>query len=589
MLRFIRKMLDLADEFSGKLKLAFVLSFIESLLSNAPIFATLFVFTRLLDGTLTTADAWLGAAALLAAIVFRCLLRRWFIALQSGTGYDICARERIGIGDRFKRFPMSYFTEGNIGNVSSAVSIDLLFIEEHGMGAMDRVVNGYVGLAIGCAMLLLIDWRIGLVSVALSAIAMLSLEKLQKVGKRHSRIRQEQQAALTSAVLEYVQGISVIKAFHMIGDKAQSLQETIRQTRDRAIDFENKFAPPSFRYQTWFSLLTALTIFMAACFSFYGTMNTAVMLMLFIYVFYMFLPIKSLAGLTSQIRVMEAGLERYERLKQTTIMDEDGRDVRLERFDVAFHNVSFAYEARDTLREISFTVPEKSMTALVGMSGSGKTTIANLIVRFWDVQQGEVKIGGVNVKELTCESLLRHISMVFQKVYLFHDTIFNNIRFGKPDATFEEVVEAAKKARCHEFIINLEDGYDTVVGEGGGSLSGGEKQRISIARAILKDAPIILLDEATASVDPDNERHIQAAINELVHNKTLIVIAHRLSTIRSADQILVMDDGKLVQKGTHEQLIRETGPYSHLWEKRQTARSWKIAARPESITETART
>jgi ATP-binding cassette subfamily B protein len=284
-----------------------------------------------------------------------------------------------------------------------------------------------------------------------------------------------------------------------------------------------------------------------------------------------------LATGAAMMRVMEAGLDRYEKLKEVPIIDADGRDIPLNSFDIAFEDVSFSYEDKETLRNITFAAKERSMTALVGASGSGKTTIANLIVRFWDAQKGKIKIGGVDVCEMTCDSLLRYVSMVFQRVFLFHDTIENNIRFGKPGATREEIIAAAKKARCHSFIEALPDGYDTVVGEGGSTLSGGEKQRISIARAILKDAPIVLLDEATASVDPDNEKYIQEAINELVRDKTLIIIAHRLSTIQRADQILVIDDGRIVERGTHDALLAKGGRYSNLWQRRQKAKSWKIA------------
>jgi ATP-binding cassette subfamily B protein len=575
-------MLTFAGPFAGRLKRAFALSFLESLFANAPIFIALYVFAGMINQSLTVTDAWLSAGIMAIALTIRILLRRQFLALQSGTAYEVSARERIAIGDRFKRFPMSHFTEGNLGNISSVISNDLLFIEEHGMNAMDKVINAHLSLVIGCVVVLLVDWRIGLTMLALSLMALLALNHLQRVGRTQSRIRQDQQAKLTTAVLEYAQGIAVIKSLNMADDKARTVKEAIQDTRDFAVGFEEAFTPPAFRFQTCLSLAIASTVFMTALFFNEGSLSMSIMLMLVIYVFYMFIPVQALSSLTGMIRVMEAGLDRYEKLKDIDTLDSDSEDINLDRHDVVFNHVTFSYGEQTTLTDISFHVPENSKTALVGVSGSGKTTIANLIMRFWDVQQGEVRVGGVNVKMMTNESLLRHISMVFQKVYLFNDTIYNNIKFGKPDATADEIAEAARKARCHEFILSLENGYDTVVGEGGDTLSGGEKQRISIARAILKDAPIILLDEATANVDPDNEHHIQAAIDELVRQKTVIVIAHRLSTIKEADQILVMEKGKLAQRGKHDDLIQQDGPYRELWHRRTNARSWKITAGKES-------
>ena len=282
--------------------------------------------------------------------------------------------------------------------------------------------------------------------------------------------------------------------------------------------------------------------------------------------------------MTTLIRMLDSTLDRVERIKQAKRIDENGKDISLDSFDIAFDHVSFAYEnGNPILNDVSFSIPQGSMTAIVGPSGSGKTTITRLIARFWDIQDGSITVGGHDVKEFTCDSLLKNMSMVFQNVYLFRDTIENNIKFGFPEATHEQVMEAAKKACCHDFITALPDGYNTVIGEGGSTLSGGEKQRISIARAMLKDAPIILLDEATASVDPENEVHLQQAISALVKNKTLIVIAHRLSTIRDADQVLVVDNGKIAQKGVHADLIQQKGIYQNFWNIRQKARNWKLA------------
>lgn len=578
MFRIIKRILKLADDFASKIKWAMLVSFFEAFFNNVPIFMILYILFKVINNSLTTKDVWISGGVIVIALILQCILKRVVYVLQSGTGFNIFARERIKIGDRFKRYPMGYFSEGNMGNISAVITSDINFIEMYAMDVIDKTVMAYVNAIIGSIFLLVIDYRLALISILAFAAAIFTLRKIFTVGKKHSVIRQEKQSDMVTAVLEYVQGMSVIKAFNMTGNKAKASKKAFEEFRDISIDMEKKFMPYIFRFESCFSLGIALTIMAAASFTLNGSMRISVMLMMFIFIFRLYLPFTALSLNSARIRIMEAGLDRYEALKNVEIIDEDGKDINLDKYNIEFENVTFAYEDKDVLKDISFKISEKNMTALVGGSGSGKTTIANLIARFWDVQEGQVKVGGVNVKEMTCDSLLSNISMVFQNVYLFNDTIYNNIKFGNPEATHEEVIAAARKARCHQFIMELENGYETVVDEGGSSLSGGEKQRISIARAILKDAPIILLDEATASVDPENEKHIQMAINELVKDKTLVVIAHRLSTIRSADQILVIEDGELVQSGTHNQLLKEDGKYKDFWDKRMKAKSWQIGS-----------
>ncbi|WP_260979303.1 ABC transporter ATP-binding protein, partial [Streptococcus agalactiae] len=275
-------------------------------------------------------------------------------------------------------------------------------------------------------------------------------------------------------------------------------------------------------------------------------------------------------------RVVDASLDRLETISNIPLLDEKGTDLIPKAYDITVSNISFAYEEKEILHDVSFSVPQGTSCAIVGPSGSGKTTLCSLIARFWDVKDGEILLGGVNVKDYTCDSLLKNFSIVFQRVYLFEDTIENNILFGKPQSTKEEIVSAAKKACCHDFISALPDGYQTKIGEGGATLSGGEKQRISIARAILKDAPVVILDEATASVDPENERELQQAISELTKNKTLLMIAHRLNTVREADQILVLENGRIVQRGKHQELIQQEGLYRRFVEIRGNAIGWKL-------------
>ncbi|CVK20173.1 ABC transporter ATP-binding protein [Sporomusa sphaeroides] len=577
MFRIINRLLVLAGENAGKIKLAFVFSIMEAIFAQVPIIAVLWILVKIVAGSVVIEDAWLVGIAVTASVVLRALAKRLVDGWQSGAGYEIFARERMRIGDRLKRLPMGYFSAGNIGNITAVVTSDLVFVEEHSMATLSHIIRGYLNTLIGVGLLTVLDYRIGLISLVTLLLAVAALNKIQTVVKRQAVVRQETQSRLVGAVLEYIKGIAVIKAFNLTGDRAEKIKREFKAYRDAMIQFEEKFIPPSLYFDHCFTLGIGFTVLASAYFAFAQTMDLSLALMLLIFIFQFYLPFKALGILSVKVRIIEAALNRYEAIQNEAIIDEKGKDIMLSQFTIEFDDVTFAYDREQILKQVSFTVPERSMTALVGRSGSGKTTIASLIARFWDVQAGAVKIGGVNVREMTCDSLLKHISMVFQHVYLFNDTILNNIRFGRPDATREEVVIACKKACCHDFIMELEHGYDTVVGEGGSSLSGGEKQRLSIARAILKDAPIILLDEATASMDPENERLIQQAISALVKDKTLVVIAHRLATIKDADQILVIDEGRIVQSGGHEELIEAKGQYYDFWQRRIKAGSWKIS------------
>jgi ATP-binding cassette subfamily B protein len=576
MLKFIVRILRFTRQDAWKIRAAAVISFFEGILQNVPIFAVWLVFIKITEKALAPGDVGASFFMILASLLVRWILRRIFIQLGSDAACRVAARERVRIGDLFKRFPMSYFTEGNIGNVTSVITGDLSFAEDYGMTKLEDVITGLVSIVIACAFLLWVDWRVALASAAGCALALAAFGKMESITKGQAKIRQEQAMKLTGAALEYSEGIQVIKALRMAGAAAKRMDASIGDACRHAIDFESALVKPVTRYLNCYAFAIAAALFLSFRRFFSGEMALPVVVMVALFIFRIYLPAMGLATSAAMMRVMEAGLDRYEKLKEVPIIDAEGKDIDLKKFDIEFDHVTFSYGKTETLRDISFTVPEKSMTALVGASGSGKTTIANLIVRFWDAQKGAVKIGGLDLREMSCDSLLRSISMVFQRVYLFHDSIENNIRFGKPDAVREEIVEAAKKARCHDFIVSLPRGYDTVVGEGGSTLSGGEKQRVSIARAILKDAPIVLLDEATASVDPDNEKFIQEAINELVRDKTLIIIAHRLSTIKHADQILVIDRGEIVERGKHGELLAGDGPYRGLWERRQRARGWKL-------------
>lgn len=576
MLKFVVRMLRFSGEYGGRLKLSFVLSFLEGFLQSVPIVLIWLVIQGILAETLTYHDVALFSGILVGSLLIRMVLRYWFVSLESGTGYEICERERISLGDKLRRLPMRFFSESNLGRVASIITVDLPFIEEMGMDALDKVIGGYTTSIIACIILFAVDWRCGLATVIIFALGILCFRLLERVSKNQSPIRQRQQAELVGAILEYVQGIAVIKAFNMGGERAARVKGAIDSTRDHSIGFEVGLMRPTLRYQLCFACGISLIILMASLFALWGDMSVSLAIALLIFTFTLFTPALAFASLTSQLRIMEVGLNRYEELAQTPIMEDGAKRIRPENYAVSFENVSFSYGDELILDRINFDTGEKTVTALVGPSGGGKTTIANLIVRFWDIQEGSIRIGNTDIRDMDNDIVMKSISMVFQNVYLFNDTVRNNIRFGKPDASEEETVRAAQEARCHDFIMGLPQGYDTVIGEGGNLLSGGERQRVSIARAILKDAPIIILDEATASVDPDNEMDIQQAIGALIQDKTLVIIAHRLSTIKNADQILVIEDKHIVERGTHEELLRKQSRYAALWDKRQKTGGWKI-------------
>lgn len=579
MLKIIRRVLRLSGNLSKRIWGSFICGFLESMFGLLPIAAVFLVLIELQNGQPITGQTWgivigLIAGGLILRMIFKYLVYR----LQSTAGFEFVARERIALGDRLRNVPMGFFHDNSVGDITATVTTDLNFLENYSMHILDKVTTGVLSMIVMAGCILAFDWRIGLIFVAGILLSFPIYSHMQKKGKALSAKRQKIQSEAVAATLEYVQGISVVKSFNMCDKNLSDIEDAYESNAAASYGVERVFTPLNMTYSMVFRISACMIMLCAGILAVGGDLSFANLAVILIASFTIFNPIEVMGQMTTMIRTMDAALDRVERIKQAKKIDENGRDIPLDSFDIGFEHVSFAYEnGNPILKDVSFSIPQGSMTAIVGPSGGGKTTITRLIARFWDVQEGSITIGGHDVKEFTCDSLLKNMSMVFQNVYLFHDTIENNIKFGCPDATHEQVVEAAKKAFCHDFISALPQGYDTVIGEGGSTLSGGEKQRISIARAMLKDAPIILLDEATASVDPENEVHLQQAISALVKNKTLIVIAHRLSTIRDADQILVVDNGKIVEKGVHAELIQQKGIYQKFWNIRQKARNWRLA------------
>lgn len=573
----IRRVLRLSGDLAGRIKTSFVFSLLDAVFEMLP-FAALFLFLFQAQQGADLAGVLLPCVLLLAAgLVGRALFKYLLYRFQSGAGYEFVARERLIIGNHLRKVPMGFFHENSLGEVTATTTSDLNFLEMYSMHILDRVSTGAISMVVMGIAVFLFDWRLGLVFLGGVALSMVVYNIMQVKGSELSKKSAQAQANSISATLEYIQGISVIKAFNMSAKSLTGVEEAYESSNKAAYGIEKAFAPLNMLYSICFRVASAVILFLGSWLALGGQLDLARFVVVVIASFTVFNPLEVMGQMTLLIRMMEASLDRVEKIKQAPQIDADGQDIELAGHGITFEDVAFAYEkGEQVLHDVSFTIPEHTMTAIVGPSGCGKTTVTRLIARFWDVSSGAARVGGIDVRQMSCDSLLKNISMVFQNVYLFHDTIRGNLLLGRPEATEAEMVAAAKKAQCHGFITALPDGYDTVVGEGGGTLSGGEKQRISIARAILKDAPIILLDEATASVDPENEVLIQTAIRALVENKTLVVIAHRLTTVQDAEQILVMGDGTITDRGTHAELIARDGQYKNFWDIRQNAGRWRL-------------
>lgn len=514
---------------------------------------------------------------MLVSVIGRLVCFYYATNAETETGYFMAAEKRVHIGDRLRYIPMGYFNENSLGNITAVVTTTLSDVENNAARCLVIVVGGFLNtFALSLAMLV-IDVRIGLVAIVGIIAYLAATEGSTRATKKTGAGRQQAQRSLVEAVLEYVQGMSVVKSYGLEKDNNQAASKAIDESSKKAIALTNCVMPWMGIRQVTARVFGVAIAVCALVFYFGGSMTLSNCILLLIASFMVYQQLENAGNMSDNLQMLGESMRTANAIDETPVMDIEGKEITPKDASIDFENVTFAYQDRKILDDVSLHIPAGTTTAVVGPSGGGKTTLCNLIARFWDVQSGKILLGGYDVKEYKLDNLMKNISMVFQNVYLFNDTIENNIRFGKPDATHEQVVAAAKAACCHDFIEALPDGYDTVLGEGGGTLSGGEKQRISIARAMLKDAPIVILDEATASVDPENEEELQKAIDALTHNKTIIMIAHRLKTVRSADQILVLNGGKITQRGTHETLAKQPGLYADFLKAREEAAGWKLA------------
>ena len=540
----VKRIIDWCGSFKKNLYIGFVFSFFSGWFAAMPVIWAAYTIGKLVEcegqGKTISAD-WIGKSIviLLCFIFLRFLFDYLRARFQESISYELIARDRLAVGDALKRVSLGYFQNMNTGTILNSITTGLHTLEGMGIRMIDNFVGGYLNFICILLWLTCVNWRVGLIAVTGAAVSLIFLFIISKYSTRNAPILAAANKELTGATLEYARGLSVVKSFGKAGASMESMKKACRDSRDINLKIEWGYIPYNALHLLALKTASVCIVIAAFYLGFSGQLDFTYMMFVILLSFHVFGSLEPIADCAHVLAVIDDALEHLDELTKESFIDADGQQIEITHYDIEFRNVDFSYgegkERRQVLHNVNLKIPEYSVTAIVGPSGSGKSTICNLIARFYDADSGSVRVGGHDVKEFTCDSLLSNISMVFQNVYLFHDTVRNNICFGKPDATEAEMVEAAKKACCHDFIMALPEGYDTVIGEGGGSLSGGEKQRISIARAILKDAPIIILDEATASVDPENEHLIQAAISELTKEKTIVTIAHRLVTIEQAD------------------------------------------------------
>ncbi|MBD9197159.1 MAG: ABC transporter ATP-binding protein [Clostridiales bacterium] len=576
MIETFQKIWQFAGDEKKNINKSVWVSFASAILQMFQIGAIYLVVLDLTGGAQGGRTAWLALACELISIFGGAVMSSNSKMYQTHAGYFMAADRRIAIADRMKSVPMGFFNANSLGQVSGVCTTVVGTIETMVPMVLVNILSGLITTLVFTVLILAWDWRIGLIALAGIFLYLAVVSAMEKKSAAIAEDTQKSQTALIEAVLETIQGMSVIKSFNLTGKGDQKLQDALEYNRKSNLGVEQVMTPYTAAQEAILQITSVAMMLAAICFWTRGTMSLPNALMTPVVSFLVFSQVKLFGMGVSMLRLAGAAIDRTVETEQMPQMDEQGKPVDPEKHDIVFDHVSFSYEKKPILRGVTVTLPDKTTTAIIGPSGSGKTTFCNLVARFWDVDSGSEKIGGTDVRDYTLESLMDQISMVFQNVYLFADTMENNIKFGCPNATHEQVVEAAKKACCDDFIQALPDGYNTVIGEGGASLSGGEKQRISIARAMLKDAPIIILDEATANVDPENEDRLQKAIEALTRNKTILMIAHRLKTVRSADQILVLDGGKIVQHGRHEELIRQPGIYADFVGGKKETAGWKL-------------
>ncbi|HFU7325654.1 TPA: ABC transporter ATP-binding protein [Streptococcus agalactiae] len=576
MLNVFKKIWNFSKEEQVNIKKSILAGFLHAVFNALEFGAIYYMLVNIFSKTLDYKAIFICLGILVISLVGKIMTLKISQMAQTHAGYFMAAHKRIEIGEKIKRVPMGFFSSFSLGRLTTIATSSLSQAEMWVPMLLVLVLGGVLNTLVFVLGTLIFNVKVGLVAVVGVIVFFIVTSMMEKKSSANADKMTETQTRLTKEVLATLQGMQVIKSYNLGGENNRALRKSIKDTSKILLDLEKSVAPYTVIQRIVMGITTVAMVYVSLKLNLSGELPLAETILMIMASFIIFEGLIGAGSNMAILRACENAIDSVGFIDSMPDMREGSITEPIKNHDIVFKNVSFSYDDRQILKNVSAEIKENTMTAIVGPSGSGKTTFCNLIARFWDVNSGEILIGGKNIKDYKIENLMNSISMVFQDVYLFEDTIENNIKFGKQNASHEEVVQAAKKARCHEFIENLPDGYNTIIGEGGASLSGGEKQRISIARAMLKDAGIIIFDEATANIDPENEDKLKEAIELLTKNKTVIMIAHRLKTIRNADQILVLKDGEIVERGNHEELIKNNGLYSDLINAKAKAESWKL-------------
>ena len=577
-LEILRKFFRFCDERErSEFYRPIVLGVLAALFSALKIPAIGVMLQAILVEGVTAKTILLSLAVMLISVIGSSILKYRATALQTDGGYSTTANKRVQIAEHLRYLPMGYFNENSLGAITSVTTNTMDNLSGVSTRVVMLVTEGIFSTAVMTLAVFLFDWRVGLFIIAGLAVYYAVNHALQIRSEQTTRRKFAGDTAVVEQVLEFIKGIAEVKSYSLIGRYNRRLEDTIEENVNANTDMELKLLPLMLTQNVVAKLIDMGVVVLSLILYTGGRMELLNCVMLCICSFLLTEGLEQAGTQSSLLRVVDTCVDQAADILDLPAMDISGAELTPEHHDLHADHITFSYGEKQIIHGVTLDIPERTTTAIVGPSGGGKTTLCHLLSRFWDVDAGQVTLGGHDVREYDMDSLMRNFSFVFQNVYLFHDTIANNICFGQPDAPIEQVIAAAKKARCHDFIMKLPQGYDTVIGEAGGSLSGGERQRLSIARAMMKDAPIVILDEATANVDPENEQELMEAIQKLTQEKTVIMIAHRLKTVRHADQILVVDKGRIVQRGTHDELMKQDGIYRRFISGREQAVGWKLS------------